>query len=390
LDRGIAKRVTARVSGGIRRAIVSALICAGLVVSLAPSPNVAAAPNPQSVYVDSISYGGSGCPQGTVGQSVGNDRLTFTMIFDTFVASIGPSIPIAESTKSCQFDISLHAPAGWTWTIAAFQARGYVQLDDGISATHSLEFAGRSATHQTDFAGQVAKDYLAASSTPPLLLSSAECGGDGVLTVTETLSLIGDAGTDDQGQITLDSLDGKLNGGPGSPAGFQIVWSQCTPLCFDQASQSFLPATKWLAEPGTLTGTPGRDVLIGSLGRDTIKGLAGNDVICSAPSDGPPGDLDKIDGGSGRDSITGAGTLLGGTSDDLVYAVGAGSIADGGSGNDTLWGELAASLLGNSGNDKVINLNGTPKIDCGSGSDQVFANGATGVRRCESTLPPPP
>ncbi len=65
-----------------------------------------------------------------------------------------------------------------------------------------------------------------------------------------------------------------------------------------------------------------------------------------------------------------------------------GSIVDGGSGGDDVGGINAAVLLGGSGNDLVYNDGGNPKIDCGSGTDQVSINGATDVRRCEGTNVP--
>src|SRR3954454_18070870 len=60
---------------------------------------------------------------------------------------------------------------------------------------------------------------------------------------------------------------------------------------------------------GTITGTPGNDVIAGSNAADTINGLGGNDVICGR------GGSDKIDGGDGGDRIagdTGLDTIKGG------------------------------------------------------------------------------
>jgi Ca2+-binding RTX toxin-like protein len=181
------------------------------------------------------------------------------------------------------------------------------------------------------------------------------------------------------------------------------------PTCFNYRTQTVLTATKWLTTPGTLVGTPGDDVLVGTLQSDTIKGLAGNDVICSSPFEtGQTGAPDTIDGGSGNDDIVGRGDLNGGTGSDFVLVIFFGSHATGGSGNDTVIGSFggvadggngddqvesgfggAGALYGGSGSDTVLNLVGTDRIDCGTGSDRVFANGATDVRRCENTFIPP-
>ncbi|MGH9224732.1 MAG: DUF4360 domain-containing protein [Acidimicrobiales bacterium] len=78
-------------------------------------PAAQAAPDPDAFYVETLGYAGTGCPQGSVGQSFSDDRTTFTMIFDVFVASTGPGVPVSESRKDCQVDLSLHVPPGMAW-----------------------------------------------------------------------------------------------------------------------------------------------------------------------------------------------------------------------------------------------------------------------------------
>lgn len=51
----------------------------GVTVTANPGASASATsvgPNPSGVYINSISYGGTGCPQGTVGQFVSADRFT--------------------------------------------------------------------------------------------------------------------------------------------------------------------------------------------------------------------------------------------------------------------------------------------------------------------------
>jgi len=42
----------------------------------AASTSAAAGPNPSGVYINSIAYGGTGCPQGSVGSFISADRTT--------------------------------------------------------------------------------------------------------------------------------------------------------------------------------------------------------------------------------------------------------------------------------------------------------------------------
>lgn len=69
--------------------VVAAFTAIGLANPIAADPvlavtlaapaatTTAAGPNPTEVYINSISYGGTGCPQGTVGSFISADRQTF-------------------------------------------------------------------------------------------------------------------------------------------------------------------------------------------------------------------------------------------------------------------------------------------------------------------------
>ena len=46
------------------------------VSATATASTTAVGPNPTEVYINSIAYGGTGCPQGTVGSFISADRTT--------------------------------------------------------------------------------------------------------------------------------------------------------------------------------------------------------------------------------------------------------------------------------------------------------------------------
>ena len=176
-----------------------------------PAPAYAAVPNPNEVYLESISYGGTGCPQGSVGTSFSDDRTVFTLIFDQFVASAGPGVPATESRKACQLFIRLHVPPGFTYAVHTFNYRGYVQLPDGATAEQQSTYYffpsdGPQRSAGTWFRGPVARDYLVTD-----VLANAAwwpfCGGSSPLVVDSQVRL--NVPDSQPGQLTVSSLDGK-------------------------------------------------------------------------------------------------------------------------------------------------------------------------------------
>jgi hypothetical protein len=175
----------------------------------------AAGPDPSTAYIERITYSGSGCPQGTVGQSIADDRLSFTLIFDSFVASKGVGVPVTESRRNCLLVLQVHTPPGKTWELTDIDRRGYVQLDAGVSAEARIDFADQKTVRSAvdTFLGPTARDYLASDSVESRL-SEKRCGGTSLLLLNTQVALAGTPQA--QGQITDDSIDGKQMSAPPS------------------------------------------------------------------------------------------------------------------------------------------------------------------------------
>lgn len=183
----------------------------------------AAGPDPNSNYIQSISYAGSGCPQGTVGQSISNDRQTFTLIFDSFVASAGPGVPLTEATKNCVITLNLHLAPGWTTWVQTVMRRGYVQLPAG-SATGvtnakmtppsrvapAMGNNGVDVSSNFKVSGPAAKDYVDFLSPVVTAHAPADvCNTVKPLTLSVQIQVPVPSGG--QAQVTNDSIDGKLS-----------------------------------------------------------------------------------------------------------------------------------------------------------------------------------
>lgn len=118
--------------------------------------------------------------------------------------------------------------------------------------------------------------------------------------------------------------------------------------------------------------------------------LGGNDVYRGA--DGY--NADRVDGGTGQDSLWGGGgndtligddgsdglfgedgvnTLIGGSGNDKLVTKNVGESLDGGRDNDTLIGGRESTLLGGDGNDRLISNGGNNILNGGHGNDELVS-----------------
>ncbi|KAI9141041.1 hypothetical protein BKA69DRAFT_1076887 [Paraphysoderma sedebokerense] len=135
-----------------------------IALASAAAPRAAAVPDRNTVYLEDIKYAGSGCPAGSASAAFNDERTTFTVLFDNYIASAGPGIPIGENRKNCQLNLKVHIPPGYQYSVATVDYRGFVQLDSGVTALQksSYYFAGelRQATKEIPFYGPQNKDYV--------------------------------------------------------------------------------------------------------------------------------------------------------------------------------------------------------------------------------------
>ncbi len=142
-----------------------------------------------------------------------------------------------------------------------------------------------------------------------------------------------------------------------------------------------------LLGPSTITGTPGRDLILSSGFGDRLLGGDGDDCIIAGVGDdfasGAEGDdqifgwngEDLLDGGPGNDQLFGwdkNDTLLGGPGNDLLDGWDDEDVLKGGSGNDTLIGGKDIDVLeGGAGKDDLSGGFNDDILDGGAGADTI-------------------
>jgi hypothetical protein len=102
------------------------------------------APSGHEVEIRGVSYGGSGCPGGSVGYQISDDRTTITLLYDEFIAQAGSGIAPKDRRKNCNLNLKLQYPQGWQFSVFRADYRGHVTLPAGATgrATANYFFSG--------------------------------------------------------------------------------------------------------------------------------------------------------------------------------------------------------------------------------------------------------
>jgi len=242
-------RSRSRRAHGRRRRVTAAggLSTIMLMLSLAGVPRTveAVTPDPTHAFIGAITYGGSGCPQGSVDTSISNDREQFTFNFDNYFAKLGPGVPISENRQDCQLLVRIEAPVGFAFAVMHLDQRGFVNTDAGVigrvwATAEVLDgHPGQAfAPAETTFAGPVSRDYLNSQAFGQVKWSA--CGGPSLLQITTAMALDNVSGAPGaQGLLTMDSLDGQLE------QGVHIVWRKCNKGHDDGLATAFVQSLSY-------------------------------------------------------------------------------------------------------------------------------------------------
>lgn len=177
-------------------------------------PRDSLADSPAGVTIRGIAYAGSGCPAGSVAENISNDAKALTLLFDSYVAEVGPGVPFSEQRKNCQIAVDLQFPSGWSFSIIDVDYRGYASLEPGVIGTQkaSYYFQGQSRTGnlQTNLYGPVTKDYHIRDTLGVDAQVWSPCGASRALNINSQVRVDNSRNTRARGVMTLDSVDAQI------------------------------------------------------------------------------------------------------------------------------------------------------------------------------------
>ncbi|KAL2022974.1 hypothetical protein VTK56DRAFT_4189 [Thermocarpiscus australiensis] len=155
-------------------------------------------PDPNEIQIESASFSGNGCPQGSVSTSLSDDKTVITFGFDLFQTYIGPGISITERSKNCQLHLSLKYPGGFQFSVVESTYHGYAQLEPGVTGTFYSTYyfsqdAQATTTTQTSISGggiwEEGQVYTKADQIPTASYIYSPCGSSGILNVNNRIAL---------------------------------------------------------------------------------------------------------------------------------------------------------------------------------------------------------
>ena len=136
-----------------------------------------------------------------------------TLIFDSYVASIGPGTAVTDNRKNCQLNLNIHYPPGFQFSLFSADYRGYAQLDKGVNGTQKSTYYFSGQTQQvsteTDFTGPMDQDYLFHDVAQSTSVVWSPCGAEGLLNINSQVRLTSNSKTA-SGELTTDSIDTKF------------------------------------------------------------------------------------------------------------------------------------------------------------------------------------
>lgn len=169
---------------------------------------------PNTAYIKDFTYGGAGCPGGSVGYLFSDDRTILELLFDSFQANLQPvgwGAPAYPSQNACSVSFKLAIPPGWSASWHQVEHRGFADTTGGaygqlISRYYIPGAGGFDANRVYNFAPGLVQNYLVVQSN--ISTAWTPCGSSVPMTVNTRVRLSGNP--TGYNALTVDSISKKV------------------------------------------------------------------------------------------------------------------------------------------------------------------------------------
>jgi len=208
---------------------ISALVLGFFAALSVAAPTPDDKPENKDVTITDVKYGGSGCKAGTAAVSHSQDLQTVTVIFDEYIAAIGPGISFVEKHKNCNLNFKINYPPGYQYTLYKTDYTGFADLQKGITAKQQSQYwfagFGGKATLQSTFYGPYSQTYTFTDVLATELWVWSPCGASTTLNVNTDLFL-SSSDSKASGTISTAVIDTTVKNKYKTSYG--VSWRRCT------------------------------------------------------------------------------------------------------------------------------------------------------------------
>jgi hypothetical protein len=198
----------------------------GLSLAFAQPPELEVAPNPDELYFrDDITYGGSGCPQGSLSTAVSDDGLAVTLTFDSYFAEVSAETPPVVR-QFCNVNLPMNIPSGWQYSLVELDYRGYLFLDPHVEARQTSEYyfqGDQGPSFSSFWRGYQDRpfDFSDLIGIESHNWAWSECNTQRHLTIKTSMMLNNRRNRHGYGYISTDSIDAEIS------HVYSIQWRRC-------------------------------------------------------------------------------------------------------------------------------------------------------------------
>lgn len=183
-------------------------------------------PPKDKVYIEKVTWAGSGCPGGTAKAVLSEDLSNVKLIFSDYIAEIGPSVKSpSQWRKNCLVNIKVKFPEGYTYTIFTTDYDGYIKLDKKVKATQKSEYSftgsTKKMTFESNWVGPLSTDYYVWDDISVASYIYSPCGYKSTLNINTQIRLDNSKNTAGSGLITTDSIGSKAT------HIYHLHWKKC-------------------------------------------------------------------------------------------------------------------------------------------------------------------
>jgi hypothetical protein len=174
---------------------------------------------------------GNGCPAGTFGAALTEDKRTLSIAFDNYLVQAGGSASTNRDIKQCGVTVPLEVPAGMQVMIVKIDYRGFNSLTKGARTRYVTMYSfidadsnkqvGKRIRRKMDFKGPLEGEYTLSSdvSSQPVW---SKCGKNVNLRIDTRAAAAANKKAEAMGSIdTIDASVGE------DTVAYSLLWQQC-------------------------------------------------------------------------------------------------------------------------------------------------------------------